>query len=85
MGTSYVVDRKNHRVMRWFKDFKSGIVIIGGQGWGNGTTKLCTPRDLAFDRQGNLYVADAENHRIQMFTIDKSSCGKGTCQKSFIN
>jgi len=85
MGTSYVVDRNNHRVMRWFKDSKSGIVIIGGQGWGNGTTKLCTPRDLAFDRQGNLYVADAENHRIQMFTINKSSCGKGTCQKSFIN
>ncbi|CAF5011134.1 unnamed protein product, partial [Rotaria magnacalcarata] len=53
MGTVYVAGRNNHRVMRWYKDSKSGSVIIGGQGWGNGTAQLCTPRDLAFDRQGN--------------------------------
>ena len=68
-------------MVRWFDNSKSGSVIIGGQGWGNRTTQLCTPRDLAFDRQGNLYVADAENYRVQMFTIDKSSCGQGTCKK----
>jgi hypothetical protein len=38
------------------------------------------PYDLTFDRQGKLYVADYENHRAQVFTIDKSSCTKGTCQ-----
>ncbi len=39
------------------------------------------PYDLIFDRQGNLYVADYDNHRVQMFTIEKNSCTKGTCQK----
>ena len=85
MGTVYVADRDNHRVMRWFKGSKSGSVIIGGQGSGNGTAQLSYPTDLAFDRQGNLYVVDTFNNRVQKFTIDKSSCPKGTCPKSAIN
>jgi hypothetical protein len=28
-----------------------------------------------------FYVANYENHRVQMFTIDESSCTKVTCQK----
>jgi hypothetical protein len=39
------------------------------------------PDDLTVGRHGNLYEADYGNHRIQMFTIGKSSCIKGTCQK----
>ncbi|CAF4662670.1 unnamed protein product [Rotaria socialis] len=80
MGTVYVADSINHRIMRWFKGSKSGNVIIGGRGIGSGTDQLAYPEDLQFDRQGNLYVVDLNDNRIQMFTIDKSSCVKGTCE-----
>ena len=29
---------------------------------------------VLFDKNGNLWVADEMNHRIQMYMIDKSSC-----------
>ena len=35
---------------------------------------LNRPKSLAFDFQGNLYVADVGNKRIQKFTIDNSAC-----------
>jgi DNA-binding beta-propeller fold protein YncE len=78
IGTVYVVDSVNHRVIRWLKGSKSGSVIIGGRGPGSGIAQLSYPFDLAFDSQGNLhvYVADTGNHRVQLFTIDKSSCAK---------
>ena len=28
------------------------------------------PHSLAFDRTGNVYITDTENHRIQKFTSD---------------
>ncbi|CAF4485338.1 unnamed protein product, partial [Rotaria socialis] len=76
MGTIYVNDHYNHRIMRWLKGSTSGSIIIGGQGSGNGTTQLSYPDDLIFDRQGNIYVSDYFNHRVQMFTVDKSTCVK---------
>ena len=74
MGTMYVVEYINLRVMRWFQTETQGHLIIGGQGYGIRPDQLYFPRDLAFDLQGNLYVADTNNHRIQMFTIDTTSC-----------
>ena len=50
-GTVYVTDSNNNSVMRWFKDSKSGSVIIGGRGGGSGINQLSDPNDLTFDRQ----------------------------------
>jgi hypothetical protein len=74
MGTMYIVDFGNDRIMRWFKYSTKGTIIIGNDGSGNRTSQLSDPYDIAFDRQGNLYVADTSNHRIQMYQIDKSAC-----------
>ena len=49
-------------------------MIIGGVGTGSRNDQLTWPHSLAFDRQGNLYVSDASNHRVQKFAIDKSAC-----------
>ncbi|CAF1319197.1 unnamed protein product [Rotaria magnacalcarata] len=70
LGTLYVADSGNHRVMRWTQgDNKQGTVIVGGNGEGAGANQLNRPEGLSFDRLGNLYVADRDNHRVQRFSI----------------
>ncbi|CAF3934311.1 unnamed protein product [Rotaria sordida] len=71
--------------MRWPKGSKAGNVIIGGQGIGGGIAQLDYPEDVAFDPQGNMYVDDLNNNRVQMYAIDKSACAKGTRKKIAIN
>ncbi|CAF4966755.1 unnamed protein product, partial [Rotaria magnacalcarata] len=40
LGTVYVADSKNHRVMRWTQgDKKQGTVIVGGNGSGAGANQ----------------------------------------------
>jgi predicted membrane-bound mannosyltransferase/DNA-binding beta-propeller fold protein YncE len=42
--------------------------VIGGQGKSNGQFE--SPKNVALDAQGNLYVADSDNHRIQKFALN---------------
>ncbi|CAF1004699.1 unnamed protein product [Rotaria magnacalcarata] len=67
LGTLYVVDWGNVRVMRWTQGAKQGTVIVGGNGTGENQLRL--PMGLSFDRHGNLYVADCGNNRVQRFSI----------------
>ncbi|CAF4109719.1 unnamed protein product [Rotaria magnacalcarata] len=87
MGTIYVADYNNHRIVRWFNGSTSGHVIMAEQGVGIGIPQVPYPYDLAFDRQGNLYVTELLNSRIRMFPIDKISCVKHSVelvQNSFL-
>ncbi|CAF4842461.1 unnamed protein product, partial [Rotaria socialis] len=71
LGTLYVADTGNHRVMRWTQgDKKQGTVVVGGNGEGEGANQFNVPVGLSFDRHGNLYVADVSNHRVQRFSIE---------------
>ncbi|CAF4621154.1 unnamed protein product, partial [Rotaria socialis] len=70
-GTLYVADSGNHRVMRWTQgDNKQGTVIVGGNGAGVGANQFDRPFGLSFDRRGNLYAVDYNNHRVQRFSIE---------------
>ncbi|CAF2073151.1 unnamed protein product, partial [Rotaria magnacalcarata] len=70
LGTLYVADSGNHRVMRWTQgDNKQGTVLAGGNGAGAGANQFSSPVGLSFDRHGNLYVADRDNHRVQRYSI----------------
>src|SRR5689334_23186666 len=69
LGTIYVADWNNHRVMRWPKGANQGTVIVGGNGQGEGANQFNFPGALSFDRHGNLYVVDWENHRVQRFSM----------------
>jgi sugar lactone lactonase YvrE len=65
-----VADMNNHRVMRWCKGAKEGTIVVGGNGKGKQSNQFNGPVGLSFDRQGNLYVADYWNRRIQKFEIN---------------
>ncbi|CAF3839361.1 unnamed protein product [Rotaria sp. Silwood1] len=70
LGTMYVADHGNHRVMRWPKGAKQGTVIVGRNDEGKGTNQFNYPIGLSCDRHGNLYVADFGNNRVQRFDIE---------------
>jgi sugar lactone lactonase YvrE len=56
--------------MRWIEGAKEGTIIVGGNGKGEQSDQLNCPYGLSFDRDGNLYIADSYNHRIQKFEIE---------------
>ena len=61
----YVVDKENHCVQVLNSDltFSGTIGKKGGQ-----EGEFDSPRGIACDSTGNIYVADAGNHRVQVFT-----------------
>ncbi|CAF1103675.1 unnamed protein product [Rotaria magnacalcarata] len=69
LGTLYVADTWNHRVMRWTQGANQGTVIAGGNGAGAGANQLYCPTGFFVDRHDNLYVDDCNNYRVQRFSI----------------
>ena len=63
----FIVDRWNSRIQVTDLDgrFKR---TFGREGSGPG--EFNDPKQLAFDLDGNLWVADSDNHRLQCFTRD---------------
>ena len=70
LGSIYVADYGNHRVMRWLKGAEEGTIVVGGNGEGEQSHQLSYPIDLASDRDNNLYVVVQSNNRIQKFDVD---------------
>jgi DNA-binding beta-propeller fold protein YncE len=59
----------------------TGLPGFSGDGGAATEARLNEPRGLAVDRQGNLYIADAANHRIRKMAPDgtlTSVAGTGT-------
>jgi sugar lactone lactonase YvrE len=73
LGTVYVADNGNHRIVRWRKGATQGSVIVGENGGGGGqSNQLYRPDGLSFDRNGNLYVVEYGNDRVQKFNIENT-------------
>ncbi|UJR12416.1 hypothetical protein I4U23_016592 [Adineta vaga] len=63
----YVGDGLNGRVVRWSIGKKQGDIIVGNN---DQSKKLSRVGGIAFDQNGNLYVADLNKNVIQKFLID---------------
>jgi DNA-binding beta-propeller fold protein YncE len=73
-GNLYVVDGKNDRIQK-FDPNGQFLAMWGSQGTGDGQFNFATSDgealgDLTVDGQGNIFVADFGNHRIQKFDPD---------------
>lgn len=70
-GALFVTDVRNHAIRRVDADGRVTTLAGGHEGFADGTgarARLAYPRDVAADAAGNLYVADATNHRIRKVT-----------------
>ena len=64
-GSLYVSDTEKHEVRRYDKGGdKTGIVVAGGHGEGEGRHQLNEPTNLFVDGQSTLYISDNDNHRV---------------------
>ncbi|UJR27781.1 hypothetical protein I4U23_009053 [Adineta vaga] len=79
-GIVYVADTMNHRIVSFSPPSSTGPLVAGGNGQELSTSQLHTPTGLYFDSSTNtldascnVYVADTQNHRIQLFLSGQSS------------
>ena len=70
-GFLYIADAGNHRIRRI--DLQANVTTYSGRGFFRGATngssllsRFNNPQGMAYDSQGNLYIADTGNHRIRM-------------------
>ena len=64
----YVVEYGNHRIQILNFDLSTSVLSFGKKGSGKGCFN--SPSSIAFDSTGKVYVADTNNHRIQVFTAE---------------
>ncbi|CAF2938745.1 unnamed protein product [Rotaria sp. Silwood2] len=67
-STVYISDTGNHRVIKYYQNSTSGIVVAGGKGQGPELNQLNTPYGIYVDEIneiGAIYICDLQNHRIQ--------------------
>ncbi len=82
-GNLFVSDNANHRIQKFVYDTPSdtyatdGVTVAGGNGVGSGTAQLDNPGGVFVDADGNLFVADKDNHRIQKFPAGSTSSTAG--------
>eukprot|EP00928_Gymnodinium_smaydae_P046298 TRINITY_DN30842_c0_g2_i1.p1 TRINITY_DN30842_c0_g2~~TRINITY_DN30842_c0_g2_i1.p1 ORF type:complete len:597 (-),score=108.65 TRINITY_DN30842_c0_g2_i1:159-1691(-) len=72
-GSVLIVDSGNHRVVRWERGARRGVVVAGGNGRGARPDQLSYPRSVVVDEAGHLLVADTLNHRVVCWAPGASS------------
>ncbi|CAF4246353.1 unnamed protein product, partial [Adineta steineri] len=65
--TLYIADRDNNRIMMYYANAASGLVVAGDLTAGSSSNQLNAPKGVAVDQYGSIIVADSSNYRIQSF------------------
>lgn len=75
-GNLFIADRDNHRIRRVASDGTISTVAgdgtggFGGDGGPALAAQLNSPTGVAVDAQGQLFIADHDNHRVRMIASD---------------
>ncbi|CAF3643384.1 unnamed protein product, partial [Adineta steineri] len=68
----FIVEQNNHRIVG------SGLngfrCLVGCYGEDSQSNQLYDPFSFSFDRSGNIFVTDQQNHRIQKFQYLEELC-----------
>ncbi|NVJ71482.1 MAG: 6-bladed beta-propeller [Alphaproteobacteria bacterium] len=81
-GNIWTTDQETHQVLKFSRDGRVLLTLgrrdSAGTGWydrGYQLTLLNAPSDVAWDRGGNIYVADGSNYRIVKFDVNGEFVG----------
>ena len=74
-GYLFIVDRDSHRIVG---SGPNGFRCVAGCTFGQGlaSNQLSFPQSMSFDSDGNIWVADTGNNRLQKFVLKNSLSGK---------
>ena len=73
-NTFLIANYGSHNIVRWTLGDSSWTLVAGVTGApGNSETQLNAPLSIVLDPFGNVYVADMQNHRIQMFLMNENN------------
>jgi DNA-binding beta-propeller fold protein YncE len=74
LSNSVLIANSNaHNIVRWVLAASSWILVAGSGSGSIGSTSslLNAPPDLALNSMGNMYVADEQKQRIQLFLLSQ--------------
>jgi DNA-binding beta-propeller fold protein YncE len=68
-----IVNGISSNIVRWVLDAQNWTLLAGSINGvsGSSASLLSGPTDVAFDSMGYMYVADENNHRVQLFLPDR--------------
>ncbi|CAF0847220.1 unnamed protein product [Adineta steineri] len=75
--TIYIADCGNHRIVEWKHGANHGQVVAGGNGKGNGSDQLDSPKDvIVVKKNDSLIICDWRNRRVVQWSRQNSINGK---------
>ncbi len=71
----YVADAKNNRIQRFLLGNTTGTTVAGQSNGiaGSNSSFLNYPNYVSVDSNGNIYIADSNNDRVQLWYVNSSS------------
>ena len=73
-NTLYVADTNNNRIQMWISGSTNGTTVAGQTGVaGSALNQLSSPVTLILDKNGSMYIADAGNNRVILWTLGSIS------------
>ena len=70
-----IANNRGHSILRWVIGASTWTLVTGSSTGTVGSTALLLsyPTDVVLDSQGNMYVSDEGNHRIQFYRSGQSN------------